>query len=111
MFHPQGGEILLELNCFFYIQKKNAKDWRKQYEKEQKFRAEYNLNLKWNDSRLLFCNVENAKETALKEQEIAKVWTPIVKMKNTAELEKILFDPDSLVSVNSDFDFNTRQKS
>ena len=75
-------------------------------EKEQKFRAEYNLNLKWNDSRLLFCNVENAKETALKEQEIAKVWTPIVKMKNTAELEKILFDPDSLVSVNSDFDFN-----
>ena len=75
-------------------------------EKEQKFRAEYNLNLKWNDSRLLFCNVENTKETALKEQEIAKVWTPIVKMKNTAELEKILFDPDSLVSVNSDFDFN-----
>ena len=75
-------------------------------EKEQKFRAEYTLNLKWIDIRLQFCNVENAKETELKKHEIDKIWTPIVRMKNTAELEKILFDPDSLVSVNPDFEFN-----
>ena len=67
---------------------------------DQRFSAEYNLGLEWEDPRVSFCNIRRP-VNYLTSYELKRIWTPNIRIQKTQEIDRVEFDSNAVASYNN----------
>ncbi|CAB4058402.1 GABRR [Lepeophtheirus salmonis] len=83
----ENGQKKIPLQIQFHLKSINFID-----EMGELLEVRYQLKLKWRDSRIIFYNLINDKRHILTDNEINRIWSPLLMFEKSVEEDKILLD-------------------
>nr|XP_040579043.1 uncharacterized protein LOC121127678 [Lepeophtheirus salmonis] len=90
----ENGQKKIPLQIQFHLKSINFID-----EMGELLEVRYQLKLKWRDSRIIFYNLINDKRHILTDNEINRIWSPLLMFEKSVEEDKILLDKKNKIAL------------